>query len=478
MRFSAGEVAEYAKGSLAVAPAEAEMTFEGITWDSRAVKPRDLYAALPGERVNGHAFIAAALRAGAMGALVSEEPNEEALAAAQELGAAIVHVQDVRAAIVDLARAWRNRLEGTVIALTGSTGKTTTKNLVRDVASSAFRVVATQGNQNNELGVPNTILRADVDTQVVVTEMGMRGSNQIAALCEFVRPDWGIINNVGDAHIELLGSREAIACAKTELFEGLRDGVGIAFANAADDYCDFACERAELDARGVRTVYFNGERGECCVWATDAVLDAQGCPSFTLHARGFGAGDEQQDCHMVLRGMHNVSNACAAAAVGRTLGIPLAQVADALAHALPEDGRQVVVQTADGVSVIDDTYNANPDSMMASLRMFASMEVAGRRIAVLGDMAELGDYAPALHARIGEGVAELPIDYLICCGTLARNIADSAKNAGMSGETIVCADTIAQVLEQLKAILAPGDAVLAKASNCMNLKQVVKGLVE
>ena len=486
MRLGYDEIAAGAGGALEVAPKGENLIATGLTWDSRAVAPGDVYVALPGERVDGHNFVAAAIAAGASGAIVARPLDAEVRAAAEAAGAAVVRVPDAERALSDLARLWRGRLGGVVIGLSGSCGKTTTKNLVRDVLASAFSVVATQANQNNELGVPRTILAADADTRFLVVEMGMRGAGQIAGLCEVVRPDWGIITNIGESHIELLGSRDNIARAKGELLGALPRGRGKAFLNGEDDYFDFLVEHAGLESRGVEVVRCQGsapaapEAAGPAVWAEDARLDAQGRPTFTLCARGVGeagAAIERTACSLELRGLHNVGNACIAAAVGLAAGMPLEQVAGALAGARPESGRLEVIASARGLTLVNDAYNANPDSMRASLATFCALEVAGRRVAVLGDMGELGDHAPACHERVGAYAATLPLDRLLCVGDLARHIASAARAAGMPPERVACVASVEEALADLQAWLAPGDAVLAKASHFMGLERIVEGLV-
>lgn len=496
MRLNAKQIAEYTGGTFAVEPLDARALLCGLTWDSRDVRPGDLYVALPGERVDGHNFIAHAFRAGALGALIMQPVDQATRLLAREMGCALIDVPDTAGAVADIAREWRGHLHGRVIALTGSTGKTTTKNLVRDVLASAHSVVATAGNQNNELGVPKTLLMADPETEAVIVEMGMRGLGQIAELCAIVRPDWGIVVNVGESHIELLGSRENIARAKAELFRELPEGTGRAFANADDDYTDFVRTDARLNGRGVECVLFDGsleaaarrsaarfdEVARPAVWAEQIEIDEQGRPHFELHAAGFSpkaAPLEQETavCTLNLRGLHNVSNACAAAAVGRAFGMTLSAIAAALSQAQPEAGRQEMLRARGGFTVVNDAYNANPDSMRASLTMFSALKVSGKRIAVLGDMGELGDFAPACHAGIGELVASLPLDKLICMGELSVHIAAAAQEAGMEPGRIVCATTIADVLGELDVCVEPGDAVLVKASHAMGLERVVEGLV-
>ena len=453
----------------------------GMSWDSRTVKPGDLYVALPGERVDGHDFAAAAVEAGAAAVLASREVN---------VNAPVIMVEDAQRALSDLARAWRGRLKGTVVGLSGSTGKTTTKGLVRDVLAAAGSVVATKANQNNEIGVPATLLAAEADTDFVVVEMGMRGLGQIEELCGIAHPDWGLVTNVGESHIELLGSRDNIARAKSELLAALPEG-GIAFVNAADDFASRVREYAGLDARGVRTVLFDGSGDNAmaasaaphpAVWASGIVLDAEGRPSFTMHAARFGEigrsdADGSHPCVLELRGVHNVSNACSAAAVGLAAGLSLAQCCAVLAQAQPERGRQRIVAAPSGVTVVDDAYNANPDSMRASLATFAALNVPGRHIAVLGDMGELGAFARECHERVGAIAGQSGLDLLVCVGPLSERIALSAVDAGMPERSVRHVMSVDSALVELKSLVAPGDAVLVKASHFMQFDRIVEGLV-
>lgn len=489
MRYSVEEISSATGGQIAYLPAGASagtLIVEGITWDSRTVKAGNLYVALVGERVDGHSFAAAAAQAGAVCVLTSHELDAENLAGVQAAGAAVVQVADTAAAVTSLARAWRTRLQGRVIGLTGSTGKTTTKNLVRDVLAAHGSVVATIANQNNELGVPNTLLSADEDTASVVVEMGMRGLGQIEGLCEFAHPEWGLITNVGESHIELLGSRENIAHAKAELFAALLAG-GTAFVNAADEFARFVLDDAKVVERGVRVITFGGHTEPAqtdlphtaAVWSEDVDVDGQGCPTFTLCAAGFDGEAEVQtaSCKLALRGLHNVSNATSAAAVGLASGMSIDAVVAALSQAQAEAGRQEILQAADDVTVINDAYNANPDSMKASLATFGAMACTGKRIAVLGDMGELGLFAGSLHKRVGKFAAQENIDLLVCVGDLARDIAKGAKAAGMDEQKIVCVDTREDALREVKTALLPGSVVLVKASHFMELNRVAEGLV-
>ena len=318
----------------------------------------------------------------------------------------------------------------------------------------------------------------------------MRGSGQIDSLCSFVRPDWGIVTQVGESHIELLGSRENIARAKSELIAALPEG-GVAFLNGADDMSDFVWECARGAERGVSAVCFDGSGNYCedaargwragrAVWASDISLDDAGCASFTLFARGFSgdAGCESATCSLALSGLHNVHNACAAAAVGLAAGLSLEVIVEALGAAEPESGRQEMLTAREGFTIVNDAYNANPDSMRAALNTFAAMHVTGSRIAVLGDMGELGDFGPAGHREMGALAAALGIDRLVSVGDLGSLIAEAAEEGGMPEDRVFRTADAAGALEVVKGLVGPGDAVLVKASHSVGLERVVEGLVD
>lgn len=519
MLLNPKQIAFYTGGRFLIEPIDASEIIDDITWDSRDVKQGCLFVALTGERVDGHAFVEDAIRAGARCIMVTETPSKTACVLARELGIAMIEVPNTYHAIADLAREWRNHIKGKVIAVTGSCGKTTTKNLLRDVIAQKFSVKATVGNQNNELGCPKTILSANPDTQMVVVEMGMDAPGDIKKLCEMARPEWGVITNIGVSHIEILGTRENIARAKAELFECLPMGSGCAFVNADDEFSSLVLDSSHVRSRDVSCVFY-GKELACAlafsedvdtdesqaaeliagyapkegavraVWAEKIELDVEGRPEFELCAKGFvveGSTEptlfniepdvERAKCHMSLRGEHNVADACAAAAVGMALGIPIADIAEALSTSVPEAGRMEMLTGRDGFIVINDAYNASPDSMRASLNVFASMNVPGRRFAVLGDMGELGSIEVDCHKGIGELVATLPLDGLICIGELSQHIANSAKDAGMDADKIQVASSIGEALSILEGQLTNSDAVLVKASHFMQLDRLVEGLI-
>ncbi len=476
MQFSISKLASILEAQVVVPAADGERVASGITWDSREVASGSLYVALPGEKVDGHTFIPAAFAAGAVVALAMSQPSEEAAAAAKKAGGAILLVDSTFDAFPKLARAWRACLKGQIVALTGSMGKTTTKNLTRDVLSTALTGSATKANQNNELGVPRTVLDASAENDFTVVEMGMRGLGQISGLVDFVRPTVSVITNVAECHLELLGSMENIARAKAEVLETLQAG-NVAVLNAADTFTPKIREWQKLEERGIEVLLFDGSgnataNSDATAFATDIQLDSEGRPSFVLHLPSGSF-----PCSLALRGAHNVNNACAAAAVAWRLGVPAESIVSGLAASQAESGRQEVLRSKAGITVMNDAYNANPDSMCASLSVLCAMDVPGKRYAVLGDMGELGAYTEEGHRKVGAFVAASKVDELICVGELSRTIASAARAAGFPSANILQAESREEALAYLTEHAASGDAVLVKASHSMELDRIAKGLL-
>lgn len=438
-----------------------------VVIDSRHTTPGCAYIALPGERSDGHDFCSDALEHGARALIVSREPDALAavIAAACEREAVVVRVSDGRRALQDLAAHHRDRLQCEVVGITGSTGKTTTKDFVRSALERSLRVVCTEGNRNNELGVPLTILRAGVDTDVLIVEMGMRGEGEIAELCAIARPTLGLITNVGTSHIEILGSQDAVARAKGELVRCL-PARGRAFLNGDDAFTDVIAQWTQAPV--VRW----GLSVSCEVTATDVTVDAEGRPSFTLVSPQGSVRIE-----VPVPGRHNVYNALAAAAIGLHLGVAPEAIADGIATAELSAMRMQVFESASGVTVINDAYNANPVSMRAAIETLSDMRTTGKRIAVLGDMAELGSLTEVAHFRIGEQVARLPIDVLVTVGPRAERIAQGARAEGMpSAQVRPCAE-VPEAVEVLDDLVSKGDVVLVKASRVMGLEAIAEGIV-
>ncbi|NBE83754.1 UDP-N-acetylmuramoyl-tripeptide--D-alanyl-D-alanine ligase [Micromonospora rubida] len=437
------EVAGAVDGRLLAADPAARVTGP-VEFDSRKVSAGTLFVAFPGEQVDGHDYAAAAVEAGAVAVLGTREVP----------GVPMVLVADALDAMGRLARAVVDRLpELTVIGLTGSSGKTTTKDLIAQLTVRLGPTVAPPGSFNNELGHPWTALRADPDTRFLVLEKGARGVGHVRYLCEVVPPRISVVLNVGVAHLGEFGSVENIALAKGELVEAL-PADGLAVLNADDPLVEAMAGRTR--ARVVRY----GEAAHADVRAEDVTLDGRGRASYTLVTPEGSA-----PVRLGLTGRHQVSNSLAAAAVARELGMSLTELAAALGElGLVSTRRMDVFERPDGVTVIDDSYNANPASMAVALRALAGMRGGGRTLAVLGYMAELGPYERDGHLEVGRLTAGLGVDRLLVVGEPAAPIHEGATAVeDWGGESVLLTDQAAAV-EVLRGELRPGDVVLVKGS--------------
>lgn len=414
----------------------------GITTDTRTVKPQELFIALVGENFDGHNFVEEAANKGAIAAIV-QQPIES-VAICQFI------VQDTLKAYQQIAQWWRDRLNIPIIGVTGSVGKTSTKELISAVLSTQGKVLKTEANFNNEIGVPKTLLQITSEHSFGVIEMAMRGKGEIALLTEIVRPTIGVITNVGTAHIGRLGSREAIAQAKCELLEQLpQTSTGILNYDNS-----LLIETAAKIWQG-KTVTYGLTGG-----------DIQGniCGN-TIKVLG-------KDLPLPLPGEHNASNYLAAIAVAQVLKIDLAPLIAGLQVKLPQ-GRSRRYDLPDDVVILDETYNAGLESMLAAVQMLK--ETPGtRHIAVLGTMKELGEYSPQLHLQVGEKAQELNLDLLM---VLADETATEEMARGAAGIKTECFSDRTSLTAKLKEIMRPGDRILCKASNSVGLSEVVDELI-
>jgi UDP-N-acetylmuramoyl-tripeptide--D-alanyl-D-alanine ligase len=422
-----------------------------VTVDSREVPPGALYVALRGERADGHDYVEDAMEAGAAGAMVGRGAPGDMPA---------VVVEDTGRALLDLASDERGSLRAHVVGITGSTGKTCTKDLTAAVLGARYGVRASPASFNNEVGVPLTILGTDDHTEALVCEMGSRGVGHIAMLCAVARPHVGIVTNVGVAHFELFGSRENIVRSKAELVEAL-PGDGYAVLNADD-----AVVRAYADRTPARVVTF-GTSPDAAVRAEDVELDEEARASFTLMM-----GSERERVELSVPGEHMVENALAAAACGTALDVTLAECAAALKGARVSAWRMETFTTADGMRIVNDAYNANPTSMRAALQSARWLARSGRLIAVLGHMAELGAISREEHDRIGSLVARIEVDRLITVGEEAREIERAAAREGLALRDAANHRTVDEALADLLAHARPGDVVLIKGSRVAGLERM------
>ncbi|MEU7277701.1 UDP-N-acetylmuramoyl-tripeptide--D-alanyl-D-alanine ligase [Streptomyces sp. NPDC045431] len=463
--LSLAEIAEIVGGQTHDIPDPAIQVTGPVVRDSREIEPGSLFVAFVGERVDGHDYAPQALEAGAVAVL-----------ATRPVGVPAIVVDDVQTALGALARAVVRRLGTPVVALTGSAGKTSTKDLIAQVLQRKGPTVWTPGSLNNEIGLPLTALRATRDTEHLVLEMGARGIGHIRYLTELTPPTIGLVLNVGSAHIGEFGGREQIAQAKGELVEALppADEGGVAVLNADDPLV-----RA-MESRTRARVTLFGEAENAHVRAENVRLMENGRPSFKLHTP-----TGCSDVTLRLYGEHHVSNALAAAAVAHELGMSVDEIATALSEAGSlSRWRMEVTERPDGVTIVNDAYNANPESMRAALRALAAMGKAaqakgGRTWAVLGQMAELGDESLAEHDAVGRLAVRLNVGKLVAVGGREASwLQLGAYNEGSWGEESVHVSDAQAAIDLLRSELRPGDVVLVKASRSVGLERVALALLE
>ena len=422
--------------------------------DSREVTPGCLFVAIQGERFDGHDFIAQALEKGAACALAhhgGDFPRDR-----------VMMVGDTLEALLRLSAWYRSRFDLRVVGITGSVGKTTTKDMIAAVLSAKYRTIKTQGNQNNEIGAPKTLLTIGKDTQAAVVEMGMSGFGEIRDLAQAAQPQVGVITNIGVSHMELLGSRENILKAKLELAECLPDGAPL-----------FLCGDNDLlgtvKIPGLDTIFYGIDNPNCAICGTIK----SGTPfstAFSIRWEG-----KSYDASVPGTGTHLVLDALAAFGVGVKLGLSPEEAVAALKGYTPSGMRQKVVDHH-GVTVVEDCYNASPDSMAAALDTVRSFPVTGRRIFVMSDMLELGEIALRSHREVGEKAAASGVDLLLAWGELSREAVLGAQAAGMAEARFFPEKE--DLTRELAALVRAGDLVWFKASRGMKLEEVIQGLYQ
>jgi len=456
--LSLGDIAVIVDGSIETA-VDATLTVRDVSIDSRTIRGGELF--VPIRRVdNGHRYVEAAIAHGAAAALWQKsEPN------APE-GVPLIYVDDTLAALQRLAAAYRKRLPVKVVAVTGSNGKTTTKDLIDAILSTTYSVYKTKGNLNSQIGLPLSLLEIDPQTEVAVLEMGMSEPGQIARLSDIAAPDIAVITMIGLSHLSSMGSRERIAAAKREITQGLRAGGTLVvpgdeplLSNAAWEVGGGLWERIEF---GVAASYDYG--------AASMEQEPMGIRFMTNRP-------ELPHLFIPLLGKHNVHNALAAIAVADRLGISGDRIARGLAQACLTGMRMEKLTGRHGSTIINDAWNASPASMESAIVTLSEMTGYARKIAILGDMLELGADAEKLHRDIGRKLAAGGVDYILSVGDLAKHMALEAMPAYPAGHVFMCS-TKQELLEQACSLIGPGDLVLVKASRGLALEEVVQGLLE
>ncbi|HHV61821.1 MAG TPA: UDP-N-acetylmuramoyl-tripeptide--D-alanyl-D-alanine ligase [Firmicutes bacterium] len=461
--LSAREVIEATGGTLVAG--EAAAVFSGISTDSRGEVAGRLFIALQGPRFDGHDFVGAAFAGGAAGAVVSKNVDAGDVSAAGE-ARVIIKVRDTLQALWDIARHIRSRFDIPIIAVTGSTGKTTTKDMIYYVLARRFRTLRTEANYNNEIGLPLTLARIDETFEAGVVELGMRALGEIKSLAAIARPDIGVVTNVGVAHMELLGSRENIARAKAELVEALPRH-GVAVLNADDPLV------ISMQGRTMARVVTYGIKSNADIQASDI----RGLGIDGTSAR-FHYGGRCQEVVIPIPGRHNVYNALAAAGAAIALDFDLPTIADGLRDFVPAPMRMQVSRTGRDVLVINDAYNANPVSVKSALETLRELGSGRRKIAVLGNMLELGELRDEAHREVGRCVVGFDVDVLMTVGDSARLIGVEAERVGMQASRIRHFSETLEALPTLVAEVRPGDAVLIKGSRAMGMERLAEALLE
>jgi UDP-N-acetylmuramoyl-tripeptide--D-alanyl-D-alanine ligase len=433
---------------------DGSVMIDKVSTDSRTLKPGDLFVALRGENFDGHNFVESAANAGAAGAIVESNWKGEV-----PKNFALIRTTDTLQAYQQLGANYRKSLTLKVVAITGSNGKTSTKDFTASVLDRRFRVTKTEGNFNNHVGLPRTILEATSRDEVAVWEIGMNHPGEVAALSKIAAPDAAIITNIGVAHIEFMGSREAIAKEKGALAESVGPE-GTVILNADDPFSEGIAARARAK------VIFAGTEGGT-VRAIEISQTADGS-EFTILE-----GAHRCRAQLPVPGLHMVQNALLAVAAGRAFGLSIEECAAGLATA-PLAKARLQIKEIGGVQFLDDSYNANPDSMKAALRTLVELDADGKRIAVLGEMHELGDESERGHREVGETAAALNIDQLIVIGSVAAAIANAARHAGLENTTVV--NSTSEAAEVLSQIAAPGDLVLVKGSRAARTERVIEAI--
>ncbi|HVN47774.1 MAG TPA: UDP-N-acetylmuramoyl-tripeptide--D-alanyl-D-alanine ligase [Bacteroidota bacterium] len=432
----------------------------GVSIDSRSIRVGELFVAIRGEQFDGHNFISKAVESGAAAIVVNRHWAESNAAMMVSITIPRIVVEDTTLALGALANMYRKKFDIPILVVGGSNGKTTTKEMIRSVLSAKYSVLCTEGNLNNHIGVPETLFRLNKKHTMAVVEVGTNHPGEIEYLCSMVEPTCGILTNIGREHLEFFGSLDGVAKAETEMFTWLAQYHGVIFVNGDDEYLSAASKKMKK-----RILYGFGVRN-AAVKASSLSIDDLGCAAFQIkhqRARAFKVS-------VGVPGEHNAKNALAAATVGVHFKVAPEQIQHALKIFQAANKRMQVVRVGE-ITIINDTYNSNPDSVVAAFKTLKSLQLPGRRIAVLGDMLELGESAETLHRQIGKATGKYQVDILLTYGKLSHATYEAATTPTKSHFELKPV-----LIKFLTEIIAPGDIVLIKGSRGMKMEEVVASL--
>lgn len=444
-------IAKAVNGKLLHAEGKEQLEVKGVVLDSRKVEKDFLFVATVGERVDGHSFIAQVFEKGALCVICEKAP--------QNPKGAYILVESSFQALKDVARFYRESLDIKVVGITGSVGKTSTKEFVASVLATHYKVLKTEGNFNNEVGLPLTVLRIQEDIEVAVLEMGISDFGEMHRLSEIAKPDICVITNIGQCHLENLGTRDGILKAKTEIFDFMNENGSICLNGDDDKLITIQ------NVNGRKPVFF-GRKEVHAIYATDCENQGLSGSKVRIHREG-----RSFEAVVTLPGEHMIYNALAATAVATVLGLSDEEIQAGIAAVKPVGGRSHIIHS-ENVTIIDDCYNANPVSMKAAIDLLSMAD--SRTVAVLGDMFELGSNENTLHYEVGAYAAEKGIDMILCVGNLSVNMYEGALAVKNSTSKVYYFVDKAALLEQLGGLLQAGDSVLVKASHGMHFEELIK----
>ncbi|MDT8862435.1 UDP-N-acetylmuramoyl-tripeptide--D-alanyl-D-alanine ligase [Alkalihalobacillus sp. MEB130] len=448
------EIAAWMNGE-AVGPNSTSVEIAGVSTDTRTIQEGNLYVPLVGENFNGHDFVKKAIENGASGVLWQKnQPNPPS-------DVALILVDDTLLALQNLAKNYLASLSTKVVGITGSNGKTTTKDMVTSVLSTTYKVQKTEGNYNNHIGLPLTILQLEEDTEIAVLEMGMSGRGEIELLSTIAKPEAAIITNIGESHLLDLGSREGISEAKFEITSGLKENGTLVI------HGDEPLLTEKVGESPFRVLTFgSAETNDYYPVQMEQKSDGT---YFTIN------GEDGTEFFIPVLGKHNINNALSAIAIAKQFGVTVSDIKKGLELIKITGMRTELIQGKGGVAVINDAYNASPTSMRAAIELLQDLKGYKQKIVVLGDMLELGDQEETFHYEVGKGIDSAKINYVFTFGELGKKIAEGSR-VNFSENQVWAYDDKQQLIAKLKDVVDEGDVVLVKGSRGMKLEEVVRAL--